>query len=75
MGQDDELVTAETTRRLRQAVLELPEELQAVVVSRFWAGTAVGEIARVEGVSRVTVRNRVRRALVRLSGALKEETS
>jgi RNA polymerase sigma-70 factor, ECF subfamily len=75
VGQDDALVTAETTRRLRKAVSELPEELQAVVVSRFWTGTAVGEIARIEGVSRVTVRNRVRRALERLSSALKEVTS
>lgn len=74
-GQDETLVAAETTRRLRQAVRELPEELQAVVVSRFWAGTAVGEIARIEGVSRVTVRSRVRRALGCLSGALKEVTS
>jgi RNA polymerase sigma-70 factor (ECF subfamily) len=74
-AQDDTLVAAETTSRLRRAVRELPEELQAVVVSRFWTGTAVGEIARIEGVSRVTVRSRVRRALERLAGALQEVTS
>jgi RNA polymerase sigma-70 factor, ECF subfamily len=68
--QDEALQAEETTRRLRRAVSELPEELQTVVVSRFWAGTAVGDIARDEGVSRVTVRSRVRRALERLAGAL-----
>ncbi|HNX48924.1 MAG TPA: sigma-70 family RNA polymerase sigma factor [Thermoanaerobaculaceae bacterium] len=72
---DDALVAAETTRRLRKAVGELPEELQAVVVARFWAGAPVGEIARLEGVSRVTVRSRIGRALGRLAGALKEVTS
>jgi len=74
-AQDETLVAAETTSRLRKAVRELPEELQAVVVSRFWAGTAVGEIARIEGISRVTVRARVRRALERLAGALQEVKS
>ena len=73
--QDDVLVAAETAGRLRKAVGELPEELQAVVVARFWAGTPVGEIARIEGVSRVTVRSRISRALGRLAGALEEVTS
>lgn len=73
-AQDDSMVAAETVERLRRAVRELPEELQSVVVSRFWAGTAIGEIARIEGISRVTVHARVRRALGRLAGALKEVT-
>jgi RNA polymerase sigma factor (sigma-70 family) len=72
---DDVLVAAEATSRLRQAVQELPAELQSVVVSRFWAGVAIGEIARIEGVSRVTVRARVRRALERLAGVLGEVAS
>lgn len=74
-SQDETLVAAETERRLRTAVRALPEELQSVVVARFWAGTPVGEIARAEGVSRVTVRTRIGRALGRLAGALQEVTS
>lgn len=72
--QDETLVAAETERRLRTAVRALPEDLQAVVVARFWS-TPVGEIARAEGVSRVAVRTRIGRALGRLAGALQEVTS
>jgi RNA polymerase sigma-70 factor, ECF subfamily len=72
---DDALAAAQLTGLLRGAVRELPDELQSVVVSRFWAGIPVGEIARLEGVSRVTIHNRLRRALQRLAGALREVAS
>jgi RNA polymerase sigma-70 factor, ECF subfamily len=65
--------SSETARRLRRAVLALPEELRFSVTARFWAGQSVSDIARHEGVTTVAIRKRLRRALACLEAALQED--
>lgn len=57
-------------RRLRRAVLALPEDLRFAVSARFWGGLPVREIARHEGVTTVAIRKRLRRAFRELGRQL-----
>ena len=72
---EDTLGSAETSLRLRRAVLGLPDDLRFSVTARFWAGQSVSEIARHEGVTTVAIRKRLRRALASLEAALQEVLS
>lgn len=49
--------------RLRRAVLALPEDLRFTVTARYWRALPVREIARLEGVTGVAIRKRLKKAL------------
>ena len=72
---EDTLGSAETSLRLRRAVLALPDDLRFSVTARFWAGQSVSDIARHEEVTTVAIRKRLRRALASLEAALQEVRS
>lgn len=72
---DDLLATAEQEALLRRAVVGLPDELRFAVSAHFWAEVPVREIARVEGISEVAVRKRLKRAFTLLRLALGEVAS
>ncbi len=63
---------AEAHRRVVDAVLALDEPYRATVLLRWFDGLAVGEIAARTGTPVETVRTRLRRALERLRGDLRE---
>jgi RNA polymerase sigma-70 factor (ECF subfamily) len=71
--QDDEVIAAQTSERLRKAVLGLPEDLRFTVAARYWAQTPVAEIARAEGISEVAIRKRLKRAYRLLAVMLEED--
>lgn len=58
--------------RLRRAVLDLPEELRFAVTARFWSGMRTTEIAKIQGISAVAVRKRLKRAYGALGIAMEE---
>jgi RNA polymerase sigma-70 factor (ECF subfamily) len=61
-------------RRLRAAILDLPDELRFAVTARFWAELPLAEIAQLLGISTVGVRKRLQRAYGQLAAALEGET-
>ncbi len=61
-------------RRLRRAILDLPDELRFVVTARFWAELPLAEIAQLQGISTVGVRKRLKRAMGLLAVALEGES-
>lgn len=69
-GQEQALLEGERAERLRRAVLDLPEPLRLVVTARYWGELPVPEIARMEGISEVGVRKRLKRAIEVLGEAL-----
>lgn len=64
--------TAEA-ERLRQAILELPDELRFAVTARFWAELPLAEIAEHQKISTVGVRKRLKRAYRQIAEALEGE--
>ena len=60
------------SERLREAVLELPDELRFAVTARFWAELPLREIARLQGITSVGVHKRLKRAYKQLGGVLEE---
>lgn len=58
------------SERLRRAVLALPEELRFAVSAHFWSDVPVSEIARIEGITTMGVRKRLKRAFAALRAAL-----
>ena len=60
-------------KRLRAAILDLPDELRFAVTARFWAELPVAEIAKHQGLSPVGVRKRLKRAYKQLEIALEGE--
>ncbi len=62
----------EVRQRLRSVVLELPEDLRFPVTARFWGELPVHEIARLERVSEVAIRKRMRKALSVVRGSMNE---
>ena len=72
---DERLAGAESLRRLRAAVLALPEELRFLVTARYWAGFSVRDLAREEEISTVAIRKRLRRALASLEEAMERSSS
>ncbi len=69
----DRTVQSVEDRQLRRAVLGLPDELRFAVTARFWAELPLAEIARLQGISTVGVRKRLKRAYDRLAEALEGE--
>lgn len=74
-GIEETLSRDEAHRRLREAVLELPDEQRFAVTARYWAGLPVREIAREQGVTGVAIRKRLRRALAALQKSMERSTS
>jgi RNA polymerase sigma factor (sigma-70 family) len=58
--------------RLRRAVLGLGEDLRFPIVSFYWGGVPVADIAHQLGITTVAVRKRMRKALRLLALALEE---
>ncbi len=69
----DDLLARERGRQVRQALLDLPEQLREAVLLRFDHGLDYAEIARVVGRPESTVRSRVFHALKRLRRGLAAE--
>jgi RNA polymerase sigma-70 factor (ECF subfamily) len=70
---DQVLSEREESDRLRDAVMELPEDLRFTVTAHFWGGLAVKEIARLENITSVAIRKRLRKAFSILESSLDEE--
>jgi RNA polymerase sigma factor (sigma-70 family) len=69
---DDRAVNNELTARLRRAVMLLPDELRFAVSAHYWGDAPVREIARIEGVSEVAIRKRLKRAFAVLRRGVEE---
>jgi RNA polymerase sigma-70 factor (ECF subfamily) len=68
-----ELAGSDTDERLRRAVLALPEDLRFTVSAHFWSELPVREIAKLESITTVAVRKRLKRAFMALRLALEEQ--
>jgi RNA polymerase sigma-70 factor (ECF subfamily) len=66
----DTLRRGEEETEVRRAMLALPDDLAFAVTARYWGEVPVSEIARVQGVSTVAVRKRLKKALGLLAAAL-----
>jgi RNA polymerase sigma-70 factor (ECF subfamily) len=71
---DEMLSSREEGERLRAAVMTLPEDLRFTVTAHFWGGLPVKEIARIENITGVAIRKRLRKAFSILESTLDEET-
>ena len=60
---------------LRRAVMALPDDLRMAVTARYWAEMPVREIARLQGITPMGVRKRLKRARRRIEQSLKERSS
>ena len=69
---EEQLSEAETSRRLHEAVMGLPEASRFLVTARYWGEVPVSELAKMESVSTVAVRKRLRRALSEIRTYLEE---
>src|SRR5712692_8399164 len=72
-GADQVLSEREEGERLRAAVMALPDDLRFTVAAHFWGGLPVKEIARIENITGVAVRKRLRKAFSILESSLDEE--
>jgi RNA polymerase sigma-70 factor (ECF subfamily) len=72
-GPDQRLEETARLRRLREAMLALPDEQRAALVLRVWDGLEYEEIAAVEEVPVGTIRSRLARARDALATALEHE--
>ena len=70
----EETVQSAEAQRLRQAILQLPDDLRFAVTARFWAELPLAEIASLQGISVVGLRKRLKRAYGQLAVALEGET-
>jgi len=61
--------------RLRRAVLQLPDDLRFTVSAHFWSELPVSEVAKLEKITPVAVRKRLKRAFAALRLALEETPS
>jgi len=68
----DTLRRGEEESAVRRALLILPEKLAFIVTARYWGEVPVREIARVQEVSEVAVRKRLKKALGLLATALED---
>jgi RNA polymerase sigma factor (sigma-70 family) len=69
----DELLAAGAEREaVREAVLALDERQRFVVTAHFWGELPIPEIARLEGVTAVAVRKRLKKALAQLEDRIGE---
>ncbi len=62
----DVLAEAQSSERLRRAVLGLPDPLRWVVTCHFWAEVSVPEIAALENVTQPAIRKRLKKAMTTL---------
>ncbi len=69
----EDLIQAETARRVRRAIDRLPEGQRAAVVLRFFDGLRTRDIAAVLGCEAVTARTQLFRGLRRLGVLIREE--
>lgn len=67
---DEVIGEREENQRLRDAVMQLPEDLRFTVTAHFWGGLAVKEIARIDEVTSVAIRKRLHKAFSILESAL-----
>ncbi|HLJ73162.1 MAG TPA: sigma-70 family RNA polymerase sigma factor [Thermoanaerobaculia bacterium] len=67
---DEVIGEREENERLRDAVMQLPEDLRFTVTAHFWGGLPVKEIARIEEVTTVAIRKRLHKAFSILESAL-----
>src|SRR5439155_19416038 len=67
---DQVLSEREESDRLRDAVMQLPEDLRFTVTAHFWGGLAVKEIAAIEEITTVAIRKRLHKAFTLLEQAL-----
>ncbi len=70
---EDTLRRREEEAAVRRALTTLPEELAFAVTARYWGEVPVREIARVQDVSEVAVRKRLKKALGLLTVALEDQ--
>jgi RNA polymerase sigma-70 factor (ECF subfamily) len=70
---DEVVANEQEARRLRTAVMQLPEDLRFTVTSHFWGGLPVTEIARIENLTTVGIRKRLHRAFAMLEVLLQKE--
>ena len=66
------LLDDEIAERVRRALSALPDELRFAVAARFWGELPVAEIARLENLTPMGVRLRLRRAMTALRRAIEE---
>jgi RNA polymerase sigma-70 factor (ECF subfamily) len=69
------VVAADEAERLRRAVLKLPEDLRFTISAHFWSELPVSEVAKLEHITPVAIRKRLKRAFAALRLALEEPTS
>lgn len=71
-GEDAEASASrrEQGERLRRAVLALPEPLRSTVANHYWSELPVAEIARLESITDVAVRKRLKKAFGLLRSVL-----
>ncbi|MGF7146264.1 RNA polymerase sigma-70 factor (ECF subfamily) [Anaerotaenia torta] len=69
----DEFTRRETSLVVREAVASLPKEAQELLLLHYSNELGVGEIAAVLGISRFSVRRRLKAALKQLKELLREE--
>jgi len=67
-----QLLQDERGERVRCALATLPDELRFAVAARFWGELPVAEIARLENLTPMGVRLRLRRAMAALRRAIEE---
>jgi len=67
---DEVMGEREENERLREAVMQLSEDLRFTVTAHFWGGLPVKEIARIEEVTTVAIRKRLHKAFSILESAL-----
>ena len=66
----DELHKQQMQKQIKQAIAELPEEQRSAILLKEEASLSLAEIAEVTGVSRETVKSRLRYGVKRLRGIL-----
>ena len=69
------VTAADEAERLRRAVWKLPEDLRFTVSAHFWSELPVAEVAKLENITPVAIRKRLKRAFAALRLALEEPTS
>jgi len=72
---DEALSSREEAERMRKAVLDLPEELRFAVTAYFWGGLDVKQIARLERMTGMGVRKRLKKAFAIIGADLGEVKS
>ena len=70
---DEVLQAREESSHLRDAVLQLPEDLRFTVTAHFWGGLAVKEIAAIENITTVAIRKRLHKAFSILETLMEEK--